>query len=293
MLPLGSQAIPRTRQGYDGAPGLGQSELSYPHYDPARDPDLDIDLHPTNRLLYVGIGVLLIGIIVVLAISISDREEYPTPPRTSPVGSTTAPGPGESVTPDLLPETARPGVAAPGSPPPASQVAARPEALPGNPPVAAVAAGSPSVSADSISLHVVSSPAGADVLLAGKPIGVTPLDVKIKRATGVQTLTLHRARYQDATTTVDLSGDCSRQLALVPIAEEAVRTPSAGTGGRTSGRDRNPGGGRPRPSPPVAPAPPPAPPAPPPARTCQDPGEVNPWDKSCDGQPCPPCVIKK
>jgi serine/threonine protein kinase len=287
-------------QGYTGAPGLGpgHSESSHPYYDPAQDPDLDVDLHPTNRLLYLGIGVVLIGIIVVIAISLSDHNELPALPRTSPTGSTTTAGPGESVNPEGPSEPARPGVAAPGSP--SGPAPGKLQASQVNPPAAATDAGAATVSDDSISLHVVSHPAGADVYLAGDAIGVTPLDVRMKRTTGYQTLTLHRARFQNATTTVDLSGDCSRELTLTPIADEqAVRPPNQGRDRPSAGRDRtertgsdrssaNPG--RPRPSPPAPPTPPPTPP--PPAKTCQDPGQLNPFDKSCDGQPCPPCAGK-
>jgi hypothetical protein len=295
-LPLDLQAIARTSQGYTGAPGLGpgQSESSHPYYDPAQDPDLDVDLHPTNRLLYLGIGVVLIGIIVVIAISLSDHDELPALPRTSPAGSTTTAGPGESVDPAGPSEAARPGVAAPGST--SSPSGPAPGKLPAsqvNPSAAATDAGAARVSGDSISLHVVSHPAGADVYLAGDAIGVTPLDVRMKRTTGYQTLTLHRARFQDATTTVDLSGDCSRELTLKPTADEQAVRPNQGRDGRPSaGRDHtertgSERSGRPRPPPP--PVPPPPPTAPQPAKTCQDPGQFNPFDKSCDGQPCPPC----
>jgi hypothetical protein len=284
-LPLGSQAIPSMRQGYTGAPGLGlgQSERSYSHYDPAQDPALDVDLHPTNRLLYLGIGVVLIGIIVVIAMSFSDRDNLPALPRTMPGGSTTTAGPGESVNPEGPIEAARPGVAAPGS---TSSVPARAPGKPQGPQItlsaAALDAGAATVSDDSISLHVVSHPGGADVFLGGNAIGVTPLDRRMKRTTGYQTLTVHRARFQDATTTVDLSGNCSRELTLTPIAvEQAVRPPNQGPGRPPAGSGSS--GGR---------RPPPTPAAPPSAKTCQDPRQVNPFDESCDGKLCPPCVSK-
>jgi len=286
-LPGGTQPIPWGHQGYGGAPGSQSGGAAYPHYDPAQDPELDVDLHPHNRLLYLGMAVLLIGVIVLLARLVSDNDEPPAPPRTAPMTESTATGGQE---PALLPEPAKHEAAAPG---PASPSRLTPSQV--TQPVAALDAGAPAVSDDSISLHVVSAPEGAEVTLFGKPIGVTPLDVRIKRATGLATLTLHRARFQDATTTVDLSGDCSRQLTLIPVADEqTVRPP-----GRPGGRDRptpgqpSPGRPRPVPAPPAAPpAPPPPPPAPAPAKSCQDPGQLNPFDKSCDGQPCPPCPSK-
>jgi serine/threonine-protein kinase len=293
-LPLGSQAIARTRRGYTGAPGVGQSESSYPIYEPAQDPDLDVDLQPNRRLLYVGLGVVLIGIIVVLAISVADNDELPAPPtRTAPVaGTTTTPGPAEAAKPDLPSEPARPGVAASGS---SSATPGEPSQV--NAP-AVLDAGAQAVSDESISLHVDSTPEGADVLLAGKPIGVTPLDVRMKRTTGYKMLTVHRAKFQDATTTIDLSADCSRTVTLTPAPDEPpARPPSQGRDRVPAGRDhgdrspsdRTSGAGRSHPAPPQPPPQPPPPPPPQPAGSCQDPRHVNPFDKSCDGEACPPC----
>ncbi len=297
-LPLGSQLIARTRQGYTGAPGTSQSEVSYPRYQPPDDPDANIDLHPNNRLLYIGLGIVLVGIIVLLAISIADsRSDDPRPTPPTPSSSTVAgdpPGSGEA-----SPEPANPEAAKAGGTPGAGPNAARPGS---DSPVATVQsngpdAGSATVSDESISIRVTSVPSGAEVTLADKVIGVTPLNTRIRRGTGIATLTLRHAKFADATATIDLSGDYKRELTLTALPEETTVKPP------TPGRDHEPrppgtrdhstphdgGTGRPHAAPQLPPPSPPAPPVAPPAKKCQPPDKFNPFDTSCGGQPCPPC----
>jgi serine/threonine protein kinase len=79
----------------------------------------------------------------------------------------------------------------------------------------------PSVSEDMVSLHIVSDPKGADVLIAGTKIGVTPLDTKLKRGTKVTQLTVRMAGYEDVSTKIDLGGDYSNDhIKLVKVGEE-------------------------------------------------------------------------
>jgi hypothetical protein len=119
---------------------------------------------------------------------------------------------------------------------------------------------------------VSSTPPGADVLLAGTPIGTTPLEIHVKRKPGLATLTVHRARFNDVSSTVDLGADYTADVKLVAIADEPAKSPSR------PARPAAPHDTRPR-----------VLPAQPPARKCQPPGRVNPFDTSCDGKPCPPC----
>jgi serine/threonine protein kinase len=290
-LPLAAQAIARTRQGYGGAPG-GQSESSYPHYQPPQDAEDDVDLHPNRRLLYLGLGIVLVGIIVLLVISIADGggNDLPPAPRrpiTAMVPGGT-PGSGEGDPTNL---EAVLGDGTPGAPKPD---AVKPEAFKPDATlqVTAADAGAEIVHDESINIHVVTVPPGADVLLAGKVIGTTPLETKIKRGTGFGTLTVHRAKFEDVTATIDLSGDYRRDLTLTAIPEEApppTRPPTqrdprpAGGGQRTP--DRVPvhdvPHDRPHNPPPVAPVPP--------VKKCQPPDRINPFDTTCGGQPCPPC----
>jgi serine/threonine protein kinase len=295
VLPLGSQPIASTRRGYTGAPGTGQSESSYPLYVPPPDADLDVDLQPNRRLLYIGIGIALVGIIVLLAISIADNDDVPTGTARSTLApsNTTSPGSAAVATPDRPSGPAQPAGASGSAPAlPGSRLEPHVNAPIGPSVAVAPDAGVTGVSGDLISLHVVSTPEGAEVLLAGQPIGVTPLDLRLKRATGYKTLTIRRARFVDATTSIDLSGDCNREIALVPVPGESTgRPPGAGREPRPPAGREHPdrptgsGGGRPHPQV-LPPAPPPSPGS---AKPCQDPGQINPFDKSCDGQACPPC----
>ncbi|HEY4243765.1 MAG TPA: protein kinase [Kofleriaceae bacterium] len=115
-----------------------------------------------------------------------------------------------------------------------------------------------------ITVHVVSEPAGAEVSLAGKSLGTTPLDTKLHRATGSAMLVIHRAKYADVTAKLDLDGDFSKDVALRLLDDHHAKHVAA-----------------------AAPATPET--APPPAKKCQPAGQVNPFDTSCNGQPCPPC----
>jgi serine/threonine protein kinase len=262
-LPLGAQVIARTRQGYSGAPGISHSEISYPRYEPP-PPEPGESVAPNNRLLYAGVAVLLIGIIVLLAISIADSsDDLPAPP----------PRPTRSATEQPPVPEARPAPAAGG--------ALRPEPVKPEAFRAEVDAGVAAVKDDSIAIHIVSTPPGADVLLAGKPIGTTPLETRLKRGTGQAILTVHRAKFVDATSTIDLTADVKQDVTLV--AEDAEARASKP---RPAGRDPVPAGRDPaRPRDPAKPRTPSAPAAP----KCQPPGQYNPFDKGCNGAACPPC----
>jgi len=296
-LPMGSQLIARTRQGYTGAPGTSQSEVSYPRYQPPPDdPDANFDIQPNNRLLYIGVGIVLVGIIILLAISIAGgRSDAPSPSRPAPSLSTASgdpPGAGFASPEPTNPEAAKAGApgagasaAKPGSDGPGMTV------QPNGPD-----AGAATVSDDSISIRLTSVPSGAEVALADKVLGVTPLNTRIKRGTGIATLTVRHARFADATATIDLSGDYKRELTLTALPDEAAVKPPV------PGRDHDPrlllprehptphdgGTARPHAAPQLPPAPPP-PPVAPPAKKCQPPDKFNPFDTNCGGQPCPPC----
>ncbi|HEU4727549.1 MAG TPA: hypothetical protein VFT22_06665, partial [Kofleriaceae bacterium] len=126
----------------------------------------------------------------------------------------------------------------------------------------------------------------------------TPLDVRVKRSAGFATLVIRRARFEDATATVDLSSDYTRELRLVPITDPAGKPPTSGSSRSPSPQiPPRPGAGRDR-TPERTPDRPPretarqhaAPTAGTPR--CQDPRHVNPFDTTCGGEPCPPCPAK-
>jgi len=257
-LPL---AIARTRQGYANAPSTPPSQ-AYPRYEP---PPSAIDLQPNNRLLYIGLGVVLVGIIVLLAIAIADSSDElpPPPPRPAPTFGT------KSVTPPPVTSPAA------GTAPPAAPSGLRPE--PVKPEAFRTTPAAGATHDESITIRVVSTPPQADVLLAGRPIGTTPLETKIKRGAGAAMLTVHRARFVDSTEAVDLTRDVTKNVTLVAVEEPKPPAP------------------RPPPRPQATPRPtprdnrPPRPPAPPAAPKCQPPGQFNPFDTGCNGEPCKPC----
>ena len=277
-LPPSAPPLPRTRQGYSNAPGAGRapaitnappsvvpSDLAYPRYDPS---SMDLGAPPNNRLLYIGLGVVLIGIIVLLAISIADSsDELPPPPPRATTGATD-------------PRTTRPLVAPAGTTAPGTLTPqpVKPEAF-----REPAAAGTQPVHDESITLRVSSTPPGADVLLAGKPIGTTPLDTKVKRGAGAAMLTVHRAKFVDVTAPIDMSADVTKDVTLVAVADPTpVRPPPPRPPVRPPVRETRPHV-QPAPPPPVRPTPPP------PAPKCQPPGQIDPFDTSCNGEPCKPC----
>jgi serine/threonine protein kinase len=273
VLPIGTQPISRM-PGFTAGPPMNHSELSYPRYDGSVETDPGFDLKPRYRLLSFVVGAVVLAVIVLATITFvgSSGESRPPVPAAEPTN-----GPVEAEPPPPGPASA---VAA---------VAVSPEGFPPGPAVL-IDAGAPAVSA-SISLHVVSSPPGADVLLAGKPIGTTPLDTKIERTVGFAMLTIHRARFEDITLALDRSEDFTREVTLTPVqdppaprppAKEVRPAPPRRDGSRSAGPrarlDRQE-----RSDPPSVRTPPPA------AARCQPPDRLNPFDTSCDGEPCPPC----
>ncbi|HEY0192849.1 MAG TPA: protein kinase, partial [Kofleriaceae bacterium] len=155
----------QTRQGYDSAPG--QSD-QYPRFVPGYaghegGGDAEVDVRSGRRVLYLGLGIVAAGVLVVLLWARHGAEtEPPTPDPTAQQGSGPAPKP-----PEVVPT--KPDVATAPTIPPV-QVETRPPPL-----------------SDEITVHVGSTPPGADVRLGGYAIGKTPLDTHMKRGTGMAT----------------------------------------------------------------------------------------------------------
>jgi hypothetical protein len=260
-LPPGAPIV-KTRQGYANAPTMTRSD-PYPRAE-AQEIDLNVSLQPSNRLLYIGLGVVLIGIIVLLAISIADGPEQSAPP-IKPSSSQATPGESSAHAAAIEPGagTLKPEVV-------------KPEAF--REPSPAGSDATATGRRELIHLYVVSTPPGADVSLGGKLLGATPLDTAIERRTGTDTLTIHRPRYKDVTATVDLSADFTRTVALIPIPEAAPKPSDRG--------DR-----------------PERPTARPPVRDnkrplgkdedCQPPDKINPYELACHGHVCKPCPPSK
>jgi serine/threonine protein kinase len=202
-IQVAGQPIPSTRHGYAGGAGmtggaLGNADMSYPRYEPRLesqpiDIDVDLDVKPNRKPLIIGIVVLALGVGAILFVKLggggsSDPAEPPA--VGSDVGSAAVPAP----------------VPTPGS---------------------GSAEAQNDTSDDMITLHVDSKPTGADVILAGTKLGITPLDKKLRRGTSTQTITVHLTGYVDATTKIDLSGDNSKNVTLKTPNEAAEEQGSA------------------------------------------------------------------
>ena len=128
--------------------------------------------------------------------------------------------------------------------------------------------------AASIELVVTSEPSGAEVLLAGAVVGTTPLHLVMPRRAESQdrmTLTVHLARYVDAKATIVLSANVKKTFKLAKV---AAPTPVVKDPATKPGKD---------PAATKLPRPPKQPPdikkpVEPKQKSCQRPGQVNPFD---------------
>jgi eukaryotic-like serine/threonine-protein kinase len=199
----GQPPIASTRHGYASAvPSRG--DISYPRYDAPADAysGEGVQLKPNRRPLLIGGAIALVGIIVLLAVSFSGGSKDESN-AVAPGSDTAAPEETQMQTHPV--ETPKAPVEAP-------------------PPVD-----------DMVTIHIVSEPKGADVMIAGQKIGVTPLDTKLKRGTKVQQLTVRLAGYHDLTSKIDLGGDYSNDhIKLVPVDEGSDAQPDEGSAGETA-----------------------------------------------------------
>jgi len=172
---LQQPGIPSTRHGY--ASPMSRGDLGYPRYESTPGVD-DVKLGD-RRPLYLGIGVLVLGLAIVLVVLLrgggnnDSNVNNVNPPGSA--GSDTGSGSDHAGT--------APAVGSSGS------AAVQPPAE------------------DSVSVRVVSHPSGADVLVDGKLVGKTPLDTKLPRGAKKADLRVHLDGYVDVPSKLDLSGD--------------------------------------------------------------------------------------
>ena len=264
QTPGSSSGQALARPSYAAVAGINANDISYPRYEPSSVEPENVRLKSRVPLL-VAIAVLLAGAGVVVVIAFSGGGPEPTLAATPVV----APGSDTPSTNPVLPPTPTPTTGEVKDDHPAPVEGSGSDVAP-----------PPAPGDDQISVHVVSDPAGADVLLNAKVIGSTPLDLKLKKGVGTSTLVVHKLHYKDEVSKLDLSGDFSKTVALRKLVDD-----------KTAHRDpphRDP--------PPVHHEPPhehvAAPPkdpvtptvAPPPkVPDCQVPGQMDPFDKR------PPC----
>jgi serine/threonine-protein kinase len=195
-----SSPIVSTKHGYaSGAGAITRGDVSYPRYDPPADAaEADVQLKPNRRPLFIGLGVVLLGVVVMVIVmsggSKDDSSNQVTPGSGSETGDTTVKM-GEQNTPKPTP-----------------------------------------VDETMITLIIESDPQGADVLIAGAKIGVTPFNGPLKRGSKVVQLTVHMEGYVDYTKKIDLGAEYeNRNIKLVKV-EDAKG--SAGATGDTTGDDQ-------------------------------------------------------
>ena len=170
------QAIPAlgigsANLGYPSA-AMARGDISYPRYEVTPDafPAPDVQLRPNRRPLFIGLGIIVVGVIVMLAVSFGGSDESvapaPEPPEESVVQEST----------EVAPEP---------PPPPATDI----------------------IEENMVSVIIHSDPAGADVLIAGTKIGTTPFESKLKRGTKITQLTVQKADYAPFQGKIDLGGE--------------------------------------------------------------------------------------
>jgi hypothetical protein len=201
-------ALPSTRHGYPSAAGLSRPDLPYPRYEPPPESSAEMRLKPSRRPYVVGAAVILVVLAVVIAMTIGGSGG-----NVATEGSARAPS--TSPEPELRPAPVEPNGGAPAQPATEGSAAAA---------TAPAEAGSGSADRaledETISIRVVSDPPGADVLLSGKPIGTTPLDTRMPKGKGSAFLIVRRAKYQEVKTSIDLSGDFSKDVTLERIEDK-------------------------------------------------------------------------
>ncbi len=136
---------------------------------------VDVQLRPNRRALFIGVAILVIGVIALLAVVLGGGAKEPDQPAVTPTD------PSDN------------GSAATGS---NITLPVESTLTPDAKPVE-----------EFIAIHIVSDPRGAAVMLDGAKIGVTPFDDKVKRGTKVAQLAIHLDGYVDFTSKVDLAGD--------------------------------------------------------------------------------------
>jgi hypothetical protein len=209
-----------------------QSNTSHARYEAEQS---IADLRPSRRGLWIALAGMGVAVVVIVIIVLSsggggsgskDRTTIEDNPVTSPGSgsgsskeATSPPMPTPMPTPPM-PTPTHDGsgngsaVVTNGSGSGSAATTKLPETPPTPPTPPANGSASEPVD-DLISVHIASEPViGADVYLDGKKLGVTPLDVKIKRGTGSATLVVKHPKYGEVSAKVDTTGDFSKQMAL-------------------------------------------------------------------------------
>jgi serine/threonine protein kinase len=192
-------AIVSTKHGYAGGAGATRDDASYPVV--STDALDEIQLKPNRRPLFIGMGIVIVGVAVLLVVAFGGGESVRDPglrpidePRDQP-----------AVVPD-------------------------PDPTPPDP------AGDPPLDENMVSVIIESDPPGADVLIAGAKIGTTPFNDRLKRGTKVTQLTVRKSGYVDFVGKIDLGGEYeNRKIKLLTVEEAAAKAAGEATGTGSAG----------------------------------------------------------
>jgi serine/threonine protein kinase len=293
------QSLSGSAQAAVAQSGQHISEPSYPRYQ-APDIDESLQLTPNRRPLFIGLGLAAVGFVVLLVVMLGggsepddraptqvletqdepiatpEKTDKPEPTDTTPsVAKDEKPDPKKAVkveekpTPTVVDKVDTKSVSPtpdttdqPEEPPPKTAD------VPDDKNTANVAPTEPV----SITLDITSDPSGADVMLAGKVIGTTPLKTTVPKGTSLATIVVHKAKYVDGSEDIDLSEDFKSNF-ILKKAEEPVVVKKTTPPKQTPKKETKPVEKK-TPPPVEKKTPPPVEKKP----ACQPPGQVDPFD---------------
>jgi hypothetical protein len=213
--------IVSTKHGYASA-AMTRGDVSYPRYEVPLDAlTPDVQLTPNRRPLFIGLGIVVVGVIVLLVVAFSGGpDEHAVARPADDDGVEQMP---ESNDVRTMPESPTP-------PPKAPPTDINDENM--------------------VSVVIHSDPPGADVLIAGTKIGVTPFESKLKRGTKITQLTVQKAGFAPFEGKIDLGGEYeNRNIKLVPLDQVENADGSASEKGSGDAGDAEHGSGAEKPAP--------------------------------------------
>jgi serine/threonine-protein kinase len=183
-----AMGMPSTKHGYASG-AMTRGDVSYPRYDVSPVDQMPADmlqLTPNRKPLFIGIGIVVAGLVIIAIVAFSgggnDEKPAPAPQQDEPAQQMT-----EEKTPaaDQQPQSAKVDDVADDS---------------------------------MISVIIHSDPPGADVLIAGTKIGITPFESKLKRGTKIAQLTVQKTGYGPWNGKIDLGGEYeNRNIKLIRL----------------------------------------------------------------------------
>ncbi len=244
-------------------PTVQRGDMSYPHYEARSETaDAALQLSPSRRPLYVVLGLVGVGLVILLAVLMSGgKKDDDAQPGDQPVAQVMGAEAGVEVVAPPVP----PPVAAPID---AAAVAAVKVPVV-TPPIDAAVAEVPVVE-ETVAIHINSVPPGGDVILDGEFVGVAPVDLKRKRQNKHGTLLVRHKGYDDTKSTIDLSGDASRTVTLAKKPDTQSGSNTQKNPVTTPDHPKNPVTTPDHPKNPVT--------TPDTKKKCQLPGQYNPYD---------------